>query len=244
MFDHFPNSEKSLKLHCIEAGNKHLNHAVIFILIDLDVFFTRVKQVSMEHFRFILIYKYEILNQDNLAEDLAVEIKKMMTQLHLEKTYCVFHHGLDEKFKSSLYLMDLLEVITVYKKQEELYLGTFLSLNPVETKQKLDLVEEVGLCIEYFLSEGEPYLSKVAKKMSLKPRALSTKLGNESVDFRVLVKKKRVEEALFLLKNENIKLYEIAYKLGYTECSAFTRAFKNWIGCSPSQFRRYLNSID
>uniref|UniRef100_UPI0013DE9A54 helix-turn-helix domain-containing protein n=1 Tax=Acinetobacter colistiniresistens TaxID=280145 RepID=UPI0013DE9A54 len=59
-------------------------------------------------------------------------------------------------------------------------------------------------------------------------------------EFKLLVKQIRHEKALFLLKNENVSLCDIAYTLGYTEHSAFTRAFRGWTGCSPCQFRKYL----
>ncbi|MGE0867576.1 MAG: helix-turn-helix domain-containing protein [Kofleriaceae bacterium] len=38
-------------------------------------------------------------------------------------------------------------------------------------------------------------------------------------------------------KEPNLALTEIAYLLGFSENSAFTRAFQRWFGAAPSQFR-------
>lgn len=243
MFHTFLFCERKIKLYCIEAGNKHSTHIVIFFLVDIDSFFSVINKVPLGGFRFILIHKYELLNQSFLINDLTIEIKKLFAYLQIETTHCILHSSSSEKVKYEEDFFDLFDVITIYKKLDEIRPDSFLTLKPFISIEPIGLIEEVSLHLHDCLAEGEPYLSKVAKKMGLTPRSLSAKLGKENLDFRVLVRKKRIEEAVNLLKDRNIKLYEIAYRLGYTECSAFTRAFRSWVGCSPSKFRRSLNYI-
>ncbi|MFX8067372.1 AraC family transcriptional regulator, partial [Acinetobacter baumannii] len=40
------------------------------------------------------------------------------------------------------------------------------------------------------------------------------------------------------LRDPQLDLAEVALLLGYSEQSAFTRAFRQWTGLAPSQWRR------
>lgn len=50
--------------------------------------------------------------------------------------------------------------------------------------------------------------------------------------------KLRMKEALYLLKNSDFSIKEIAYHLGYASPSSFTVAFKNEVGVGPSYYRK------
>ncbi|MDV2458435.1 AraC family transcriptional regulator [Elizabethkingia anophelis] len=50
--------------------------------------------------------------------------------------------------------------------------------------------------------------------------------------------KLRMKEALYLLKNSELSIKEIAYHLGYGSPSSFSVAFKNEVGVGPSYYRR------
>jgi AraC-like DNA-binding protein len=53
-----------------------------------------------------------------------------------------------------------------------------------------------------------------------------------------LVDETRRARAEDLLARPNLKLTELAFALGFSEHSAFTRAFRRWFGVSPRDFRR------
>ena len=48
----------------------------------------------------------------------------------------------------------------------------------------------------------------------------------------------RQELALHYMGNPDMTLSEIAFALGYSELSAFSRAFRSWTGTSPQRYRR------
>lgn len=50
--------------------------------------------------------------------------------------------------------------------------------------------------------------------------------------------KLRMKEALYLLKNSDYSIKEIAYHLGYASPSSFSVAFKNEVGVGPSYYRK------
>lgn len=61
--------------------------------------------------------------------------------------------------------------------------------------------------------------------------------------FPEYVNLRRIERSKSYLHDPSLKISEIAYKLGYSSASAFSRVFKKYEGCSPAEFRR-LNGIN
>ena len=57
------------------------------------------------------------------------------------------------------------------------------------------------------------------------------------MSFIQYVTRKRMELAVELLSDPDIKVYEIARRVGYEESKHFTKTFKNYFGQSPDQFR-------
>jgi AraC-like DNA-binding protein len=78
----------------------------------------------------------------------------------------------------------------------------------------------------------------VARKIALSPRTLQRRLKEQSLDFKGLVDDTRRRFSLNYLKDPQHTLTEIAYLLGYSEVSAFNRAFKRWTGTTPVSYRR------
>jgi len=61
--------------------------------------------------------------------------------------------------------------------------------------------------------------------------------GDVRSRFAALVDEVRVQTAKTLLADRTIALSEIAFLLGYSEQSAFTRAFERWTGATPALTR-------
>lgn len=83
-----------------------------------------------------------------------------------------------------------------------------------------------------------PPIEAVAKKLLLSTRSLQLYLNKEGTSYIKLVQQLRKKIAQRYLKNDNISIDEITYILGFSETSAFHRAFKNWTGLTPAQFRK------
>lgn len=242
MFHTFLHCERNIKLHLIEIGNKDLKHAVVFFLLDVEKFFSIIDDLSLEFFRIILVYKCEILNQGFSETEFLKGVAYLAERLEVEDIHCIFESDLEPAYKNALCSSSLFDSVTICRSFNKICMEAFFAANPYvyENKKSIDFIEKVNQQINNTLSEGEPYLLKVAKKMKLTPRILSKKIKNEGEEFKLLVKRKRHEKALLLLQDKEVSLSDIAYTLGYTEHSAFTRAFKGWTGCSPCQFRKYF----
>jgi AraC-like DNA-binding protein len=61
------------------------------------------------------------------------------------------------------------------------------------------------------------------------------------VDFKALVEDTRRRFSLHYLQDRKNTLTEVAYLLGYSEVSAFNRAFRRWTGSTPTDYRRKLS---
>lgn len=88
------------------------------------------------------------------------------------------------------------------------------------------------------LHRGEPTLEKVAYGLNVSTRTLQRRLSERGLQFHALLETTRLELARDYLADPNLSLTEIALLLGYSEQSAFTRAFKRWTGLTPRQARK------
>jgi len=93
------------------------------------------------------------------------------------------------------------------------------------------------------MQDGKPTIEEVARYMKLSVRTLHRRLEERQLVFKQLLQKTREQLAKQYLKEGRLTLSEIALLLGYSEQSAFSRAFKQWLGETPLKFqKRSLNS--
>ena len=102
------------------------------------------------------------------------------------------------------------------------------------------LLASVRKAVGESLRHGDPNLSQVARRVAMGTRTLQRRLRDSGVDFKALVDDTRHRLSLRYLRQRRNTLTEVAYLLGYSEVSAFNRAFKRWTGSTPSDFRRGL----
>jgi AraC-like DNA-binding protein len=88
------------------------------------------------------------------------------------------------------------------------------------------------------MRDGDCKLAAVAKRLAISPRSLQRRLEEYGIDFNAMVGETRCRFAVEYLKNPGNTLTEVAFLLGYSEVSAFNRAFKRWTGTTPMQHRR------
>ena len=88
------------------------------------------------------------------------------------------------------------------------------------------------------LSEGLPKMGDVAKGLGLSVRSFHRRLAEHGASFQTLTEETRRELALGMLQDERYSLSEIAFLTGFSEQSAFTRAFKRWMGQTPASYRK------
>jgi AraC-like DNA-binding protein len=120
----------------------------------------------------------------------------------------------------------------ILKKHIELILN--------EMPREDDWLAGVRKAIAESMKEGDVRLSRVTKKTPMSPRTLQRRLKERDVIFKELVDDTRRRFALGYLKDRKHTLTQIAFLLGYSEVSAFNRAFKRWTGSTPLEHRRKI----
>lgn len=83
----------------------------------------------------------------------------------------------------------------------------------------------------------DPTLERVARKLAISTRTLERRLHAEGTSFQAQLSALRCELARSYLANRRIAISEVAYLLGFSEPSAFHRAFKRWTGHTPQAWR-------
>lgn len=107
-------------------------------------------------------------------------------------------------------------------------------------RRKNSFCSKVEALIEKRLSTDSIDAEHIAKKLNMSRNTLYRKLQNEEKSFQDLVENVRKRKAIEYLNEGNVSISQIAFLLGFSELSAFSRAFKRWTGKSPA---RYLESI-
>ncbi|MBW0148604.1 AraC family transcriptional regulator [Marinobacter arenosus] len=77
----------------------------------------------------------------------------------------------------------------------------------------------------------------LARQCHMSRQTLYRKLKREGLGFHELVEQVRKDKALRYVAADHYALGEIAFLLGFSELSAFSRAFKRWTGMAPAQYR-------
>ena len=100
------------------------------------------------------------------------------------------------------------------------------------------LVESVHLAISPYIHEENLTVERVAELCGTGKRRLSEKLRARGTTIRNEIAFLRQEKATDALVNSDRRISRIAATVGFNDPTAFSRAFKNWTGQSPQQYRR------
>ncbi len=92
-----------------------------------------------------------------------------------------------------------------------------------------------AICEE--LRRGELSLESVAKRLGAAPRTLQRWLKSEGTTFAEAVDRVRRELGERYLRDRRLSVAETAFLLGFSDVSAFHRAFVRWTGLTPGQFQ-------
>lgn len=110
----------------------------------------------------------------------------------------------------------------------------------VEIK-KGDIVQQVQSIILDNLPDGQVTDKLVASELNLSERSMQRRLKEHKTTFRYLLDSVREMVAKQYIENPVNRMSDIAFLLGFSEQSAFSRAFKKWTGKSPVEYRNSLN---
>ncbi|MEM7663726.1 MAG: AraC family transcriptional regulator ligand-binding domain-containing protein [Pseudomonadota bacterium] len=100
------------------------------------------------------------------------------------------------------------------------------------------MAAQTFVCIQSILRDGTPTIIRVADTLGTTERTLRRRLNEEDTTFRDVLEKARKDVCDLYLSEGKRSVADLALLLGYSEHSAFTRAFKSWYGVPPSHYAK------
>jgi len=97
--------------------------------------------------------------------------------------------------------------------------------------------EQAKGILKQLIAGQRPGIQDLARELHLSARTLQRRLTDEGTRFQCLLDDARRELARHYLLHSSRELNETAYLLGYEDANSFFRAFHNWEGTSPGQWR-------
>lgn len=105
------------------------------------------------------------------------------------------------------------------------------------TPSKRCFKHKVEDAVEPMLAQGDVSIERVAREMGMSRQTLYRRLRAEGTTFEEILDAKRRQLAIRYLGLDRSSVKTAAYRLGFSDPAAFSRAFKRWTGRSPSEFR-------
>lgn len=102
-------------------------------------------------------------------------------------------------------------------------------------------VSDFAVEVEKAIASGLPDRASaeaVARALHMSVRTLQRRLTGSGTTFRQVADAVRARLAQGYLADRKVSIPEVAFMLGFSEESAFSRAFRRWTGESPSRWRR------
>jgi AraC-like DNA-binding protein len=110
--------------------------------------------------------------------------------------------------------------------------------------QPTTFVDRVRERIGTLLPRGQASAERVAEELGLSPRTLRRRLADEGTGYQPLLDEVRLELACRTLREPGISVNEVAFLLGFSDASAFHKAFRRWTGQRPGDYARGIATGD
>jgi AraC-like DNA-binding protein len=173
------------------------------------------------------------------------------SEIHLARPEPEDTKDINDFFRSDVYFDSELDSITIARADADIELSSankqialmhdeMLMKYLIEIK-KGNIVDQIKNIILENLPDGQVTEQFVAKELYLSERSMQRRLHEHNTTFRFLLDSVREMVAKQYIENPMNRMIDIAFLLGFSEQSAFSRAFKKWTGNSPIEYRNSIN---
>ncbi len=214
------------------------NASTITLTLDRDVYRKGIKTTIEAPFVMLLEVIKEVTGKQ--IKPLKVSFKHSISRVEDFEAY--FDCPVHSKSKENAMTFDT-EALNITTLKADRFIHDFITLRMEEEKKKLfkkgdELTEEINTILKESMASGIPSLSQMSDYLGISARTLKRRLSERDLTFRDLVQKNRQETAVSLLSTSSQSIGEIAFLTGFSEQSAFNRAFKKWTGQTPNDYRK------
>lgn len=204
-------------------------------LMDLGEISELIYFLLLGSFRDLMI-KTSSSDPEGIKVGLPFERPQWMNENHLTQ-----FAGIELGFGSAEFVVNLPSHIL---DEDCLTADEFVYRNAVrECEQLLALQKSGGELAErikvrlFECGEAYPSQENMAEELGMSARTLIRKLKAEHTSYQTLLDEVRKELACWYLQNSDLSIERIAEHLGFIDTSNFSRVFRRWMGCTPSQFK-------
>ena len=135
------------------------------------------------------------------------------------------------------------EYVGLPNLQNERTMKEFLRSAPanflVKYKNSASLAARIRRLLREWPPASWPDFDTLARQLNASPATLRRRLSEEGESYRSITDELRRDLAISLLAETCLSVADVGSELGFSESSAFHRAFKKWTGARPSQYRRH-----
>lgn len=132
---------------------------------------------------------------------------------------------------------DLDRPFVTYNAELAAALAPQLEAELAEARSSAALGDRVKGILKRQLAGRRPEIGEVARELRLSARTLQRRLAEDGASFQQLIQEARRELARHYLLHSTLELNETAYLLGYEDAHSFFRAFHDWEGSPPGEWR-------
>jgi AraC-like DNA-binding protein len=152
------------------------------------------------------------------------------------------HFGCPVRFKSGRNALvfrssDLDRPFVTHNEELVKIVGTHLESELKAGNGSVDVGQQVKETLRRSLAGKRPTLQDVAQELGLSARTLQRRLTDAGFTFQQVLEDTRRELARHYLKQPAVELPEAAFLLGFGDANSFFRAFQEWEGTSPGEWR-------
>lgn len=189
--------------------------------------------------------KYDVLLSDiEMPEMDGIELCKRLEGENIIIVFLSSHQNYDY-FRSAIqygvtdYLLKPLKSSDIYNCFGKIK-DTLDQRNSIKESHPSSYYEQIKLSIEEYLNENyqSARLEEASEKVHLSASYLSSILKDKcNTGFGEMLLNVRMNKACEMLLDVNYKSYDIAYYIGYDNPKSFSRAFKNFYGVTPTEYK-------
>lgn len=226
-------------IHYSRVHEREMEHAE-HLDIQLDALFEAMSNYELVRIHDELASLYELAGR--LRTELAIHSFTMYIIMKLDNHLQAMNEslfellGFDWKSLDVLESLETIDEINGWLRRKVYELSELLQQK--KQRKNWKLIQQMIAYIQERLSENVT-LKQVADTFSFSPNYLGQLFKEEmNQNFSEFLISLRMEKAGQLLRETNMKVYEVAEAVGYRYLPYFSRQFKEYYGSSPLEYRR------
>ncbi|XCF07276.1 helix-turn-helix domain-containing protein [Tamlana crocina] len=213
---------------------------IIKLILNRDVYRLGVKTANEASFVMLVGVLNEVTGKN--IKPVEVNFKHTFTNSDYFSDYFDCPVNFNSSNNTLVFRAKTLEVSTI---KADKFIHQFLVERMEQEKSNLNkeddlLTYEINKILKESMASGIPSIAQVGEYLGVSARTLKRRLAERNLTFRELIQKNQQETATLLLSNSSQSVGEIAFLTGFSEQSAFNRAFKRWTGQAPNEYRKTL----